>query len=120
MIKKISTVGVYVDDQDTALKFWTEKVGFELRNKKEMGDGLYWLEVAPVNAESALVLYPKKLMTNYAELKPSIVFISEDIGQTCAQLQKNGVVFTMELMTTAWGKFAKFKDEDGNEFGLKG
>ena len=34
MIKKISTVGVYVDDQDTALKFWTEKLGFELRRTK--------------------------------------------------------------------------------------
>jgi len=119
MIKKISTVGVYVDDQDHAFKFWTEKVGFGLKNKKEMGNGLYWLEVGPVNAESALVLYPKKLMTNFAELKPSIVFICEDIEKVCNKMQANGVVFTMELTTTAWGKFAKFKDEDGNEFGLK-
>jgi lactoylglutathione lyase len=120
MIKKIETVAIYVEDQSRALKFWTEKVGFELRNKKNMGNDFFWLEVAPKNAESALVIYPKKLMTNYAELKPSVVFICDDIEDCCSKLKQNGIIFIKELTKSTWGSFASFSDEDGNEFGLKG
>src|SRR5271163_3567999 len=74
MITRIATVGVYVDDQKKAEDFWIDKVGFEVWDRKDMGNGSSWLEVAPKGAPTALVLYPKKLMTNYAELKPSIVF----------------------------------------------
>jgi predicted enzyme related to lactoylglutathione lyase len=120
MIKKIATVGIYVEDQNKALQFWTEKVGFELRENIDMGNGMTWMEVAPIGAESCLVIYPKKLMTNFAELKPSIVFHCEHIEQVCDNLKKNEVIFSKELSTMGWGKFASFKDEDGNTFGLKG
>jgi predicted enzyme related to lactoylglutathione lyase len=120
MIKKIATVAIYVSDQNKALAFWTEKVGFELREKIEMGNGMAWMEVAPPGAESGLVLYPQKLMSNFRELKPSIVFVCEEIENVCAKLKANGVRFPKELADLAWGKFASFADEDGNEFGLKG
>jgi uncharacterized glyoxalase superfamily protein PhnB len=120
MITKIGTVGVYVDSQERAEKFWTEKIGFEIRLKKDMGNGTSWFEVAPKGAESCLVVYPKSLMTNWEELKPSIVFIADDIDQFCCDLKKKGVTFGLELQEMPWGKFATFKDEDGNEFMLKG
>lgn len=34
MIKQLATVGIYVEDQSAAEKFWTEKLGFEVKNKK--------------------------------------------------------------------------------------
>lgn len=120
MIKRIATAAVYVDDQKKALAFWTQKVGFELRDNIEMGNSMTWMEVAPEGAESCLVLYPKRLMINFPELKPSIVFACEDIEELCAKLKTQGVIFTKELSKLAWGKFASFEDEDGNEFGLKG
>ena len=120
MITKIGTVGVYVEDQEKALKFWTEKVGFVEKDRKDMGNGKIWLEVAPPNAESALVLYPKGLMPDFAELKPSIVFMCDDIDAFCAGLKQKGVRFEKELMNLGWGKFASFLDEDGNKYGLKG
>lgn len=120
MITKIGTVAIYVESQQSALDFWTKKVGFELRNNIDMGNGMTWMEVAPKGAESCLVLYPKQLMTNFAELKPSIVFICDNIEEFCAQMKENGVTFTKELSAMAWGKFASFLDGDGNEFGLKG
>jgi predicted enzyme related to lactoylglutathione lyase len=120
MITHISTVGIYVEDQDRALRFWTEQIGFEERRKVPMGNGLFWLEVAPKGAQSGLVLYPKKLMTNWAELKPSVVFQCDDIDAVCAALRKNGVVFAKELAQMPWGQFASFLDLDGNEFGIRG
>ena len=119
MVKHIATVGVYVEDQPAAEKFWIEKLDFEVKNKKEMGNGLHWLEVAPPGAHTALVLFPKALMPNYAELKPSIVFATSDIETLCSTLKQRGVAFKDELANLGWGKFASFLDPDGNEFGLR-
>ena len=120
MIENIGTVGVYVDDQDRAFAFWTEQVGFEERRRVPMGEGVFWLEVAPRGAQSCLILYPKKLMPNWAELKPSVVFQCDDIGATYSALKQKGVKFEKELAEMGWGKFASFLDPDGNEFGLRG
>jgi lactoylglutathione lyase len=120
MITKIGTVAVYVEDQQQAKTFWTEKVGFDLVRETPMGPGSYWLEVAPKGAESALVIYPKKMMTNWSELKPSIVFLCDDIEATYERMRANGVAFEGELQKMQWGTFATFQDEDGNSFLLKG
>ncbi|MBD0379828.1 VOC family protein [Paenibacillus sp. WST5] len=85
-----------------------------------MAPGAFWLEVAPPGAESALVIYPKSMMKNYEELKPSIVFVCEDIQSTYDTMKANGVEFEGELSKMQWGTFATFKDEDGNTFLLKG
>jgi lactoylglutathione lyase len=120
MITHIGTVGVYVEDQECAFRFWTEQVGFEERRRVPMGNGLFWLEVAPRGTQSGLVLYPKQLMTNWREMKPSVVFQCDDVDMVYAGLKKNGVVFAKELAQMPWGKFASFLDVDGNEFGIRG
>ncbi len=58
-----------------------------------MMPGASWLEVAPKGAESALVLYPKSMMKNWAELKPSIVFVCDDVEKTYETMKANGVTF---------------------------
>jgi lactoylglutathione lyase len=120
MIKHIATVAVYVDNQEEAKEFWTEKVGFIVHAEHEMGPKAKWLEVGPEGAESCLVIYPKSLMTNWQELKPSIVFECEDIAGTYERLTAKGVHFPEPLNKMAWGTFAKFVDLDGNEFLIKG
>ncbi|MGG1664235.1 VOC family protein [Brevibacillus sp. NRS-1366] len=120
MITKIATVAVYVEDQQKAKVFWTEKVGFEIKQEHPMGPGSTWLEVGPKGAESALVIYPRSMMKNWAELKPSIVFVCDDIEQTYETMRANGVEFEGELNKMQWGTFASFRDEDGNSFLLKG
>lgn len=120
MIKKIATVAVYVEDQQKAKAFWSEKVGFTVVRETPMGPGSFWLEVAPAGAESALVIYPKSMMKNHAELKTSIVFESDNIEADYERMKQNGVEFEGELQKMQWGTFASFKDEDGNSFLLKG
>jgi lactoylglutathione lyase len=119
MIRQIATVGVYVENQAAAEKFWTDKIGFEVKSKKDMGNGFFWLEVGPKGAQTALVLFPRQLMPTYGELKPSIVMKCDEIEDVCAGLKKQGVAFKDELANLGWGKFASFLDEDGNEFGLR-
>jgi predicted enzyme related to lactoylglutathione lyase len=120
MIRKIATVGVYVTDQAGAKEFWTKRVGFELRRETPMGPGGSWLEVAPPKAESCLVIYPRAMMENWAELKPSIVFECDDCAAAYEEMKARGVKFVDAPKSMPWGTFAKFVDEDGNEFLLKG
>lgn len=119
MITKIATVAVYVEDQQKAKTFWLEKVGFELLRETPMGPSGSWLEVAPKGAESALVIYPRSMMSNWTELKPSIVFVCDDIEAAYAGMKERGVEFLGEPNKMQWGTFVQFKDDDGNVFLLK-
>jgi lactoylglutathione lyase len=120
MIKQIATVAVYVKDQDKALQFWTEQVGFTVHADHPMGPNGRWIEVGPANAETKLVLYPQAMMPNWAELKPSVVFVCDDITATYERMKQNGVQFQGEPNKMPYGTFAIFKDLDGYEYVLKG
>jgi catechol 2,3-dioxygenase-like lactoylglutathione lyase family enzyme len=119
MIKQIATVAVYVEDQAKAKAFWTEKVGFEVAAEFPMGPDAFWLEVAPPGAHSHLVIYPKSIMPDWSERKPSIVFVTDDVQGTYETMKANGVEFLDEPKTMQWGTYVTFKDLDGNEFLLK-
>jgi lactoylglutathione lyase len=47
MIGPIKTVGIYVQDQQNALEFYTQKLGFELRRNLSTGAKASWIDVAP-------------------------------------------------------------------------
>ena len=119
MIVKLGTVALYVDDQDTAERFWTERVGFEVRVKRSLGATGHWIEIAPPKAESCLVLYPKALMPDWDRRKPSIVFECDDVHATVAALKSRGVLISQEPTTMKWGPFAAFRDSEGFEHGLR-
>jgi lactoylglutathione lyase len=119
MIRKIATAAVYVDDQQKAVEFWIKQVGFEVHREKPMGPQASWIEVGPPGAESCLVIYPKSMMEDWAERKPSIVFECENIDQTFAAMRDRGVKFTQEPKAMPWGPFAVFVDNDGNWYGLR-
>ena len=87
MISQIATAAVYVEDQPAAVRFWTERVGFELRHEAAMGPNAKWIEVGPPGAESNLVIYPKAMMKDWAERKPSIVFQCRDVRATFEEMR---------------------------------
>lgn len=119
MIEGIATVAVYVDDQDSALRFWTEQVGFEVARRQSMGPAGDWLELAPKGAASCLVLYPKSIMADWAKHSASIVFECSDIVATHQEMASRGVTFVQEPRDMPWGPFAIFRDPEGNEFMLR-
>jgi lactoylglutathione lyase len=119
MITKMSTQAVYVSDQKAAEKFWTDQVGFVVTAKNDMGNGSFWLEVAPKGAQTKIVLYPKALMKDWEKMNPSIVFECDDVDTTYRHLKERGVNAGKEPNQMQWGKFSSFKDADGNEFLIK-
>lgn len=116
---RIATVAVYVENQEAALKFWTEKLGFVVHSSRPMTPEVNWLEVGPQGAESRLVLYPKSLMKDWNERKPSVVFVCEDLNGKYEEMSSRGVVFTQPPAQMPWGPFAIFLDNEGNWFGLR-
>jgi lactoylglutathione lyase len=118
MISHIKTVGVYVADQAKALDFYSKVLGFEVRVNLSMGPAGNWLEVAPPGAQTGLVVYPRAMMPEWANLKPSVVFTCRDVEAACTALTARGVKFTSPPTKMKWGTFAKFADVDGNEFVL--
>jgi lactoylglutathione lyase len=118
MIGPIKTVAVYVEDQQRSLDFYTRILGFVLRRTSPMGPNAAWLEVSPPGAETSLVLYPKAMMSDWAERKPSIVFHCPDVEETCQRLGSEGVRITMLPTPLPWGMFAIFEDPDGNQVGI--
>lgn len=120
MIKNLSKVVLYVDNQEDTVSFWTEKVGFIITNQQEVSNGIKWVEVAPnKSSEASLVIYDKKLMDKQNPSKntgvPSLIFSSKNIKETHAYLKSRGVQVD-EFMDMSYGKMFNFFDEDGNSF----
>ena len=103
MIEKIATAAIYVTDQEAANRFWEEQVGFEIRRDLSMGAKARWLELAPPGAESCIVIYPKSMMEDWAERKPSLVFECDDISKTHKSMSERGVEFSHEPKENALG-----------------
>jgi lactoylglutathione lyase len=118
MIRKLKTQAVYVADQQKALAFYRDQVGFEVRRDFPIGPLGRWIELAPPGAESCILLYPKAMMSDWDRRVPSLVFACDDTLATCGELVKRGVVLLKEPQKMAWGTFASFADLDGNELGL--
>lgn len=62
MIHQIGQVMLYVNDQEVAVKFWTEKVGFVVVADQEEA-GMRWIEIAPTkDAQTSFVLHNKEII----------------------------------------------------------
>ena len=118
MITHVKSQAVYVTNQNAALQFFQQVLGFEVRRWEPLGIAGSWIEVAPPGAKTCIVLYPRDLMPDWQQRKPSIVFGVEDVAAVHADLEAKGVQFTQDPTKMAWGNFASFVDPDGNEFGL--
>lgn len=57
MINQIGKITLYVNDQEEAKKFWTEKMEFVVKFEAQMGPNMTWLEVGPVKKLLLLLCY---------------------------------------------------------------
>ena len=123
MINKLGQVMVYVEDQDKAVKFWTEKAGFTVIADESLKEqGLRWIEIAPTeDAATTIVLHDKALIAKLSpELDlgtPSLLFYTDHLDQLYANFKKRGVT-TGEPVDMPVGRSFNFADDEGNYFGV--
>jgi lactoylglutathione lyase len=118
-ITKVAKVGVYVKDQQRALKFYTDVLGFDLVKDLPMGANARWIEVRPQGAETGLALWTPPGMEDRIGTFSGIVFEAEDVHGTYQALLKRGVSFKQAPVNQAGGVMGQFTDPDGNIFVLR-
>jgi catechol 2,3-dioxygenase-like lactoylglutathione lyase family enzyme len=89
-ISQMATVMVPVTDQDRAIAFYTEKLGFEKRADVPMGEAMRWVEVAPPGATTTVAIVPPREGES-AGIETRIAFETDDIDADHASLKAQGV-----------------------------
>jgi predicted enzyme related to lactoylglutathione lyase len=118
MIKAIKFASVPVQDQDRALKFYTEKLGFKVFTDAPFDDKQRWIELGIPRAETKVVLFTTDATKPMIGGFMNITFTCEDVDSTYRQLKGKGVEFVKEPEKADWGHFCMFKDSEGNQFVL--
>jgi uncharacterized glyoxalase superfamily protein PhnB len=131
---RIGTAQLWVHDQDQALAFYTEKLGWEVRSDvtlPELGD-FRWLTVGPAGQEDIAVVLmaipgpPVMDADTAAQVRDLMgkgfagtVFLeTEDVRADYQELKARGVEFTEEPEERPYGIDSGFRDPSGNSFRL--
>lgn len=132
MITRLSHATIYVLDQDEALKFYRDKLGFEVRVDFKMDNGFRWLTVGPKTQPDlqivlmALAEGPMFPAERVATLRKLIeegalgagVLEVDDCRKTYAELSAKGVQFMGEPEERFYGIETMLKDNSGNWFSM--
>jgi len=119
---KIKLTSVYVDDQEKALRFYTEVLGFV--KKADFSNGPYrWLTVAsaeePEGTELQLALNNNPAAKTYQQAllqqnQPAAMFFTDDLQGDYERMKARGAEFTMPPTDVTASKIAMVKDTCGN------
>ena len=113
-ITEVGTVMVAVSDQDRAIEFYTQKLGFELRGDTPYGEGDRWVEVAPSGAATRIALVPPQQGQSVG-VPANIGLTSADVDADHAALKEQGVdVDDVMRMGDPVPPMFFMRDQDGN------
>ncbi len=132
MTLRVTHATLYVKDQNEALRFYTEKLGFEVRADVTMGD-FRWLTVGSKDQpDFEFILYPVRADGFFMSEDDAAVIgrllaagklggpliKTSDINQTYEEWKAKGVVFERPPTEQPYAIEAIFKDNSGNTFSL--
>ena len=133
MLKQLTHTQIWVDDQDEALAFYTEKLGMELREDvtvPELGN-FRWVSVGVPGQDVAITLMAvpgppvfdeetrEQIRTLLAKgAAGGLFFSTDDVQRSYEELKGRGVEFTQEPTEQPYGVDAGFRDASGNHFRL--
>jgi catechol 2,3-dioxygenase-like lactoylglutathione lyase family enzyme len=132
MITKLSHVSIFVTNQDEALKFYTEKLGFQVHTDVSMDNGFRWLTVTTKDQPDLeiILMEPKPGMmfdeTTSKQVRELVekgalgggALETDDCQATYEELKGRGVEFLSPPAERPYGLEAVFKDNSGNWFSL--
>jgi predicted enzyme related to lactoylglutathione lyase len=115
MIKSVDFVGIPVTDQDRALAFYTEKLGFTVFTDQAMSEKQRWIELKIGSAPTRVVLFTPPGHESRIGTFQNMTLLCDDVDKTYAELKAAGVEVTPPEKQP-WGRFLQLKDPDGNQF----
>ena len=132
MITRLSHATIYVLDQEEALKFYRDKLGFEVRTDATMDNGFRWITVGPktqpdieiiLMAVTESPMFPADKVAILRKLIESGamgvgVLDADDCKKTYDELKAKGVEFLSPPTERFYGIEALFRDNSGNWFSM--
>jgi lactoylglutathione lyase len=126
-MRRVGGMIVFVSDQGQAVKFYSEKLGFDIMVNMPFKGGK-WIEVAPQGSETTLsLMVPNSKMLPPEDVEAAkngigtstgIWFYSDNIHSEFEELKKKGVDITVPEQQDWGGFMSRVKDPDGNAFSL--
>src|SRR5204863_3024434 len=116
MIKQIKFVSIPVADQNRALDFYTEKLGFTIITDQPFDEKQRWIELRVPKAETRVVLFTPEGEEKRIGTFMNMSYECDDIHETYQELKARGVEFEGPPEKQPWGTYAMLKDSEGNRF----
>lgn len=120
MITSVKFVAIPVRDQDRALDFYVNVLGFRLVTDQPMGPGMRWIEVRPPKGETGLALFTQPGHEDRIGTWTGLSLVCDDVFKTHQELLAKGAVFAKPPEKQPWGVMAILMDSEGNEMVLSG
>jgi predicted enzyme related to lactoylglutathione lyase len=111
-ITHASFVTLPVADQDRALRFYRDVLGFQVTADRDMPQGR-WLQVAPEGAQTVFTLSGPGMGGFEPGSARGIMLVTTDVDADCARLTAAGIP-VQGPDDMPWGRMASFADPDGN------
>jgi predicted enzyme related to lactoylglutathione lyase len=118
MIKHIKFLGIPVADQDRALAFYTEKLGFSVRTDAPFNEKQRWIELSLPGEKTGVTLFTPEGHEDRVGEFVNTSWAVDDIDATYAELSAKGVEFGGPPEKQPWGSFLIMKDSEGNSIVL--
>ena len=122
MLEKVLYVTVFVKDQDKALAFYTNVLGFQKRVENPTPAGPRFLTVGLEGQDFELVLWPGtpgQGQPFQGRSTAAYTIETKDCRKAYETLKSRGVRFETEVLEYPWGSVAVFQDLDGNHLQLR-
>jgi predicted enzyme related to lactoylglutathione lyase len=114
MITHVKFVSIPTRDQDAALAFYTEKLGFKVVTDQPHDEKQRWIELRIGNSDTRFVLFTMDDSKIGSYFNGGLA--CDNVENTYKELTERGVKFMGPPKTAEWGSFAMFEDIDGNKF----
>ena len=118
MIRKIKFTSIPVRDQDRALTFYVQTLGFILVTDQPMGPGQRWIELRPPKGDAGLALFTPQGHEDRIGTFTGISMECDDVQKTYEELRARGVEFVKPPKSESWGTSAILQDSEGNQIVL--
>jgi len=123
--QQIGNVALLVENYDDAIDFYTRKLGFELVEDTDLGEGKRWVQVAPPNSNGTNLLLAQastneqsKAVGNQTGGRVFLFLQTNDFARDYERMKANGVVFEEQPRVEEYGTVVVFRDLYGNKWDL--
>lgn len=123
MSQKLALLSILVPDYTSGIDFFVGKLGFELLEDTDLGNGKRWVRVAPKGAETAFLLAKavgeqRQFIGQQGGGRVWLFLQTSDFEADHVKFLKNGVEFLEVPRNEPYGTVAVFKDPFGNRWDL--